>query len=204
MSRIVVLCEGGTEELAVRHFLARQWKSEDLGSVGLKGINLDGKLEKAGKFANGYLDDQDVLAVITLVDLQGMARVTHQPNDSLEVKIQRARQWLSAQVNHARANQFLPHVCVHQTEAWILAEGYALAARLNDSGIEPDPRAEFKDFQNPPSSRLNELFLRIKKRRYNKTIDGTPLFAAMRFEPVYNSCRYFRAFYDDLRAAGRR
>lgn len=78
------------------------------------------------------------------------------------------------------------------------------ATRLNDPGIEPDPDAELKGFQNPPSERLNKLFLRIKSRRYNKVRDGTPLFSEMEFTPVYNSCRYFRGFYDDLTAVGRR
>jgi len=139
--------------------------------------------------------------VFVLVDLQGMNRVAHQPQDNLERKIQRVRKWLSAQVNHTRADQFFPHVCIHQTEAWILAEG-PLAARLNDQGIEPDPNAEVKNFQNPPSNRLNELFLRNKRRRYSKIIDGSHLFSKMQFAPIYNSCRYFRAFYGDLGTAG--
>jgi hypothetical protein len=202
VSRIVVLCEGDTEDLAVRHFVARQWKSDGLEFVGLLRINLDGKLQNIGKFANRYLDDQDVRAVFTLIDLQGMSRVDHKLQDDLKVKIQRVRNWLLAQVNHFRANQFSPHVCVHQTEAWILAEGRALAERLQDPRIEPEPSAELKDFQNPPSDRINTLFLRSKKRRYNKIADGTPLFKAMQFTPVYNSCRYFQAFYDDLKSAG--
>jgi hypothetical protein len=204
VSKIVVLCEGDTEELAIRHFIAPQWVSEGFGSVGLKSINLDGKLERVGKFAGGYLDDQEVLAVFTLVDLQGMTKVAHQHEDSLETKIQRVGDWLRAQVNHARASQFFCHVCVHQTEAWILAEGHALAARLGNPNIKPDSNAELKNFQNPPSERLNELFLRIKKRRYNKKADGTPVFKTMGFQPVYNSCQYFRGLYDDLKAVGQR
>jgi len=160
-----VLCEGNTEELAVRHFIARQWQADNLGSVGLKRIDLDGKLGNVGKFARLYLDEQDVLAVFTLVDLQGMTRVDHHPGDKLETKIERVREWLREQVNHARADRFFPHICVHQTEAWILAEGQALAARLKGSGIAPDPNAELKDFQNPPSNRLNKLFLRFTESR---------------------------------------
>jgi hypothetical protein len=200
VSRIVVLCEGDTEEMAVRHFIARKWQADGFGSVGLKRVSLDGKPEKAGSIANRYLDEEDVLAVFTLVDLQGMTRVVHSPDDKLEAKVERVREWLRGQVTQARARRFFPHICVHQTEAWILAEGRALARRLKDPGIEPDPNAEFKDFQKPPSDRLNELFLRKASRRYNKISDGQPLFAAMQFEPVYNSCTHFRAFYDDLRA----
>ncbi len=32
----MILCEGDTEELAVRHSVARQWRFERLESVGLK------------------------------------------------------------------------------------------------------------------------------------------------------------------------
>jgi hypothetical protein len=200
VSEIVLVCEGKAEELAVRYFIARQWQADDLGSVGLKRINLHGKLENLGKFARLCLDEQDVLDVFTLVDLQGMTRVVHPPDDNLEAKVERVRQWLRAQVTHPRAGQFFPHICVHQTEAWILAEGHALARRLKDPGIESDPDAEQEDFQNPPSERLNQLFLRKRSSRYNKISDGRPLFAAMQFEPVYNSCPHFRAFYDDLHA----
>lgn len=200
MGGIVVLCEGDTERLAVRVFVARQWRADGLGSIGLKPVRLAGKPEKIGDFANAYLDEPDVLAVFTLIDLQGMTRVVHPPRDNLEAKVERVQKWLREQVTHARASQFFPHICVHEVEAWILAEGKALAARLKDRSIQPDPDAERKDFQNPPSERLNELFLRKASRRYNKISDGQPLFAAMQFEPVYNSCRHFRAFYDDLRA----
>jgi hypothetical protein len=200
VSRIVVLCEGETEELALRFFIHRQWISDGLEAVGLDSRNLEGKIQSAGKFACGYLDEQEVLAVFTLVDLQGMTRVSHQSSDSLGVKIQRVQEWLRAQVNHVRKGQFRPHVCVHETEAWILAEGEALAARLRYSGLNPDPNAELKNFENPPSKRLNELFLRHKSERYKKKIDGTPLFKAMKFEPVYASCKNFQAFYDDLKS----
>ena len=204
MSRIIVLCEGDTEELAVRHFVARQWKSDGFGPVGLQHHNLKGKTQNAGKIARLYLDEREVLAVFTLVDLQGTIQVVHQTQDGLDAKVQRVRTWLRGQVTHSRASQFFPHVCVHQIEAWILAEGRQLAERLGDSQIGPDGDAELKDFQNPPSKRLNELFLRCKSRRYNKKADGTPLFKAMQFGAVYKSCQYFREFYDDLKAVGQR
>jgi len=199
-----VLCEGESEEIALRCFIARQWESDGLASVGLRGINLSGKIQNAGKFANLYLDDNEILAVFTLVDLQGTTQVIHQPQDGLAEKVQRVREWLRGQVDHVRANQFFPHICVHQIEAWILAEGNALRARLRDLEIQADPKAELKNFQNTPSRRLNELFLRSKSTRYNKKIDGTPLFKAMAFEPVYTCCSYFRAFYDDLKAVAQR
>jgi hypothetical protein len=201
--RIVVLCEGKTEELAVRYFVARQWEADGLASVGLDRIDLRGHLERVGVFTRNYLDERDVLAVFTLVDLQGMTLVSHPPNDELDAKVRRVQGWLHNQAQqHIRARDFFAHVSVHQVEAWILAEGAALSQRLREPSIAPDPDAELKDFQNPPSERISGLFLRSKeKRRYQKIEDGEPLFSKMDFQPVYDSCRYFRKFYDDLKAA---
>ena len=60
------------------------------------------------------------------------------------------------------------------------------------------------NFQNPPSKQMNELFLRSKGRHYQKIEDGEPLFSQMEFPPVYDSCPYFRKFYDDLSKTARR
>ena len=200
----MILCEGDTEELAVNYFVRRQWRDEGLQGVGLKPVNLYGKLEEAGRFAADYLDDGEVLSVFALIDLLRMNRVKHQANDPLDAKVERVRSWLRSQVHHhRRAQDFFPHVSVHEVEAWILAEGTALSQRLQDPSIRPDPQAEWKNFQKPPKKRIGELFWRNKKTRYRETFDGQPLFSNMSFQPVYDSCPYFRKFYDDLRAAGR-
>jgi len=95
--RIVVLCEGKTEERAVRLFVARQWAEDGLSAVGLDRVDLRGHLDKAATFARNYLDEPDVLAVFTLVDLYGMTLVTHPPNDDLEAKVRRVQNWLRSQ-----------------------------------------------------------------------------------------------------------
>ncbi|HXJ93427.1 MAG TPA: DUF4276 family protein [Terriglobia bacterium] len=175
MSKIVILCEGKTEELAVRHLVARQWKADNLAAVGLSTINLRAKVKDAGKSARVELDKKEVVAVFTLIDLYGMKQVTHPSNDALEQKVERVREWLRAQIDHPRADRFFPHVSVHETEAWILAEGHALAARLKDTSIKPDPNAESKNFQRPPSTRLNELFQRRRQQPYHKRLLTAPL-----------------------------
>jgi len=200
--RIVLLCEGDTEELAVRNFIARQWQSDGFGSIGLHTVNLNSKHQDGPTKAALYLDEPEVLAVFTLVDLQGMNRVDHSHHDSLETKVTRVRDWFRARLEHSRANDFFPHICVHETEAWVLAEGAALANRLDDAGIGPDPGAETKNFQHPPKRRINDLFMSHKGDRYQKIRDGRPLFAALQFDPIYRTCKYFRTFYDDLTRVG--
>ena len=199
-----MLCEGRTEELALEHFIARQWKADGFGSVGLGHRDLGGNLNKVGPFACNSLDRGDVLAVFTLVDLYKMSRVIQPSDDELEAKVDRVRSWLRTQVErHPGARDFFPHVSVYEVEAWILAEGAALSQRLQDPSIRPDPQAESKDFQKPPKKRIGELFWRNRKTRYREILDGRPLFSRMEFQSVYDSCPYFRRFYDDLKTAAR-
>jgi hypothetical protein len=202
--RIVVLFEGKTEERAVRFFVARQWTVDGLSSVGLDRVDLRGHLDRVALFARNYLDEPYVLAVFTVIDLYGMTLVTHPANDDINAKVLRVQNWLRNQVGqHARALDFKPHVSVHEDKAWILAEGAALANRLRNPKIKPDPQAETKNFQNPPSKRMSDFFLKNKGRHYQKIEDGEPLFSKLKFQPVYESCHYFRNFYDDLKSVGR-
>jgi hypothetical protein len=202
--RIVILCEGKTEELAVRHFISRQWEANGLASIGLDSKNLRGSLDKVASIARNYLDEPGILAVFTVIDLYRMNRVRHSVNDELETKVRRVQAWLRDQLGrHPRESDFRPHVSVHEVEAWVLAEGNALAKKLRDPTIGPDPNAEEKNFQHPPHERLRDLFRRKLDKRYQKIEDGEPLFSKMQFQPVYETCRYFREFYDDLKAAPR-
>lgn len=136
-----------------------------------------------------FLQEEQVAAVFTLIDLYGMDRVQHLSTDMLEGRVEKVRGWLRGQVHCDRSPDFFPHIAVHETEAWILAEGSALARRLSDPGIHSDRDAESRDFQKPPHERINDLFLSRKHGdRYQKIRDGRPLFATMEFEPVYRSC----------------
>lgn len=177
--RIVVLCEGDTEELAVRHFISRQWVLDGLNPVGLHRDNMNGDLRAIGAKTRLYLDEGDVIGVFTLVDLYGMDRVQHSVEDNLDTKVRRVQDWMKAQITHARSAHFYPHVSVHEIEAWILAEGAALAKRVGDQRIMADPDAELKNFQYPPSKRLNDMFVSRRKTRYHKIMDGRPLFSGL-------------------------
>lgn len=197
---IVILCEGETEEIAVEHFMRRQWEADGLKTIGLRKINLQGKLEDVFEYVPRYRRDSQVVAVFSLIDLYGMNRVNHNPDDELSQKVIRVKRWLQ---DSLEPSFFYPHLSVHEIEAWLLAEGDCIAQRLKDSKVVADKNAESKNFDNPPSKRIDTLFK--SKRRgdgYHKKIDGLPLFKCLPFQPVYDSCKYFREFYDNLKATG--
>ncbi len=202
--RIVILCEGDTEEIAVKHFIHRQWDAEGLRAIGLHPINIGGKLEDVFAYVPRYRRDPQVIAVFTLVDLYGMNRVQHDSQDTLADKVARVKAWLRGNLGSVYTDFFYPHVSVHEVEAWLLAEGECLAKRLKDAKIQPNPNAEIQNFDNHPSKRIDNLFkLHRHNDGYHKINDGTALFKCLTFGSVYKTCQYFREFYDELRSVGR-
>jgi hypothetical protein len=201
--RIVILCEGDTEEIAIKHFIRRQWEADGLRAIGLHPINLNGKLEEVFAYVPRYRRDSQVIAAFTLIDLYGMNRVQQGSQDSLAVKVARIKTWLRKDFGVDYMDFFYPHVSVHEVEAWLLAEGECLAKRLKDAKIQPNPNAETQNFDNPPAKRIDNLFKHHRRNDgYHKINDGNTLFKCLQFGPVYKSCQYFREFYDELRSVG--
>jgi hypothetical protein len=201
--RIVILCEGDTEEIAVRYFIGRQWETDGLRAVGLHTINLAGKLEDVFAYVPRYRRDPRVTAVFTLIDLYGMNRVQYEVYAELDEKVAQARAWLQDNWGETYKDFFFPHLSVHEVEAWLLAEGDCLARRLKDPGTRPNQHAETLNFLDPPSKRVDRLFRDRRGDGYHKINDGTPLFKCLQFQPIYETCRHFREFYDDLTRVGR-
>ena len=203
-SRIIILCEGKTEKIAITTFIARRWEKDGLKSIGLHPINLEGKIKDISKRLKHYANDEKVIAVFTLIDLQGTENfdgIKYKSTDNLPIKVNKLKNWLKKLVDKKfkkqLQNKYFPHIAVHQIESWILAEGKTLGEYLKIS-LEPDPKAEEKNFQNPPVKRINKLFKKSHFRReYKKIIDGKSLFKKMDFDTV-NECSYFESFYNAL------
>ena len=202
--RIVILCEGETEVLAVKHFIQRQWEKDGLKSIGLQTDDLRAKLDDVYTKVPLHLKNPKVIAVFTLIDLYEMKRVIYGRYDPLNDKVEKAKKWLKNDYPKDILERFFPHLSVYEVEAWILGEGDALKKRLKDPEISPENNAEEKNDQNPPKARLNKIFRKHGRRDGFKEIrDGTPLFKVLNFEKVYKSCPYFRNFYDELKKIGK-
>lgn len=199
-----MLCEGDSEELATCHFLRRQFAVDCLVGIGLHPINLAAKLEDVFVKTRLFRSDRRVLAVFTLIDLYGMNRVRLHDAASLDDKVEVARDWLRSGVGNVDSRFFYPHLCVHEIEAWFLAEGQSLAKRLKHSSVQPLANAEELDFAKPPKVRVNELFRKHLGRNYHEVRDGTALFKGLAHDAVYRSCRHYREFYDELCEVARR
>lgn len=128
--RIVILCEGDTEVIAVKSFLRPQLDRDGLKSIGLPLINLKAKFGDIADKTERSKKDARVVAVFTLIDLYGLRGPSYPKAVSVAQKRSIARDWLQSQVPSVDAEFFHPHFAVHDIEAWLLAEGTALGSRL--------------------------------------------------------------------------
>ncbi len=89
------------------------------------------------------------------------------------------------------------HVAMHDIEAWILCDRSRLANKLllDEQRLSRD--AEAIDLDSPPKVVLHQLF-RQAGRAYRETAEGVDLLANLSIARVYQRCRYFKAFLDDL------
>lgn len=201
--KIVVLCEGNTEEIALRNFIGPRFDSDGFRSIGLRSHNLEAKIEDIFDLAPRYRKDRGVIAVFTLLDLYGLNRVSFPKDATLQQKVDAAKRWLRSNTLGVDAEFFHPHLSVHETEAWLLAEGASLGERAGVK-LKPAPNAEEINFDQPPSKRVNDCFSKRRDGGYRKITDAPPLFKRLAFDPVHKTCRYFREFYDDLASVARR
>ena len=190
--RIYILCEGDTEENAIKYFIRPQW--DKMGE--LKSVALDSKTIKPKdihKQTKQLIENGDCDAVFLLFDLYGFP----QELKGLDYKEKQEYivQKLKTESNYH--DLFFPHLAVHEIEAWVLADGDTLTAYFRNK-ISGENNAEEKNFQNNPSKRLNDLFNKYKHTRYYKNSDSSALFRKLNFTSVYNNCPYFRLFYDEL------
>ena len=120
--RIVILCEGDTELNAVRYFIRPQWERDNLQTVGLKAVNLNGQTESVFKLTPKFSEEEQTKAIFTIVDLYGLKRNMYNPQDNLSTKINKLKHWLEDKFEDSVLIKYHPHLAVHETEAWFLTE----------------------------------------------------------------------------------
>ena len=208
--RIIILCEGDTEVAAVDKFIKPYWQNNDqLKNVGLKAVNLSANYDKIRNYVDKYSSEHHTVAVFTLIDLYGFNRVDFSRMDDYSEKHIKAKEWICKECEEQR--KLHVHFSVHETEALFYASNDILCSYLGFS-IPISTKPEEINFEKSPSKRLNGLFVKHKKRRYNKgggfTDDDTRLFEKMAeenvLEDICGKCPYFRSFINDLENTAKR
>ncbi len=185
--KFLLFCEGETEERGLPAFLKRYLDTHLEQRVGMKAVKFRGwsdLYKNAKRKAHLRLKEDDVIAVISLLDLYGP---TFFPGDvtSAGDRCSWAKNHIEKLVDHAQFYQFF---AVHEVEAWLLS---------NPNLFPPDVRKGFPgsisnpetvNFDEPPAKLLDRLYKEKTRRGYKKVTYGKQLFSKLDVDVAKGKC----------------
>ncbi len=199
--KFVLFVEGHTEQKAVPEFLKR-WLDPRLNRpVGVSPVRFQGWSElvkDAPTKAAMYLSSNDVIAVISLLDLYGPTIYPH-GSTSAAKRLAWGKQHLEQKVNQSNYRHFF---AVHETEAWLLSD-----PELFSPGIRrhvPDSPPETVNFNEPPAKLLDRIYEKETRRRYKKVTYGKDLFKKLEPDTAYHKCPQLKALLDEMLAMAKK
>ncbi|KOX22071.1 DUF4276 family protein [Nocardiopsis sp. NRRL B-16309] len=212
MRRLHILCEGQTEEQLTKETLAPYFARADtyvscsvittkrttIGGDAKGGV---GRWSALQREIRGLLHDPSITVLTTLVDYYGA------PSDTPGMAT-RTTGSPQAQVEHVEAamaqtiddGRFLPHLVMHETEAWVLACPEVLGELSGEQKLPERVRALTARAGGPeaindgpdtaPSKRLRALM-----PGYRKTVDGPDAICLTGIDEVRRQCPHADAWF---------
>jgi hypothetical protein len=206
MRRLHILVEGPTEEVIVSNVIGPYFSSED---VYVTPSILKTKLPAGGSpaYTGGVtswakivrdirllLGDSSITVLTTLIDYYrfpddapGMA---DRPIGSPYVRVEHVERALADTVESRR---FLPHLVLHEIEAWVLVDCLRLADLLGNPSEatrlaqivagESGPEMVNDGTETAPSKRIKSIY-----PKYGKTLDGPLIIADIGLDEIRRQC----------------
>ena len=199
--KFILFVEGPTEAKALPAFFKRWLDPKLKQPVGIQAVHFDGSAEliaqapsRAHKALNA--SSQDVIAVIALLDLSGLALSLPGGFTEAEEKATWAKQQMESRVKDTRFRQFF---AVHELEAWLLSDVTIFPKGLQGTFPEKVEQPEKVNFNEPPSKLLGRLYQKMNKK-YKKPVDGKALFDDLNPATAYQKCPSLKVLLDEMLA----
>lgn len=217
MKRLLVLVEGQTEETFVRDVLDPHLHA--FGIVAIGTILKTKRPKSGGPFRGGVtstaqvtadlgrlLGDPNAVAVTAVIDYYGLPTdfpgMSTRPPGEPRARVEHVERAWAQTVNHRR---FIPHLVLHEYEAWIYSDPSACAWVFDDPRLpaelakicqragEPERIDEHPD--QAPSRRLTRAF-----PRYRKPLHGPMAVQAIGLAKVRAECPHAAAWLERIEA----
>ncbi|GIH73015.1 DUF4276 family protein [Sphaerimonospora thailandensis] len=212
MRRLHNLCEGQTEETVVREIIEPYFESTDVFVTRsifttkrpAGGTYFKGGLSNWGKLASEIrllLRDSSITVLTTLLDYYGLPAdvpgMATRPSSSPYDRVAYVERAMAEAIDDPR---FLPHLVLHEIEAWVLLGHEALGELTGDAVLAYAAQAIVTEAlgaelvndgaETSPSKRLLRLY-----PRYRKTSDGPLVIAEVGIEAIRKSCPHADAWF---------
>jgi hypothetical protein len=213
--RLHVLVEGQTEEAVARNVIAPFFTSGEShvtfsicptsrpasGPAFKGGISAWAKLQPV---LRNLLRDTSITVLTTLIDYYGFPKdgpgMLQRPRGTARRRVEHVEQALSAAIGDHR---FLPHLALHEIEAWVLADCGRLGEFMGDSGPAAGlqrlvtqaggPEQVNDGAETAPSKRILKAY-----PRYVKTADGPQIMTAAGLPAIRAACPHADAWLAKL------
>lgn len=200
--KLVILCEGETEEAVLEDFLNPFCQQFD----GVQIINTRGAGRLKAEFkhlAERELQTNDETVVVCLIDLYqapfSYPRAITESATPHEAQFGYIKQYMEERIAPAYRQRFFAFPVVMEIETWLLADDEG----LNDY-FKPQKSQRISSYPTPesishPARELELIWKRHKKPDFSKTRHGTRLFKLVNAERVYeDNCPHFEIFINQL------
>jgi hypothetical protein len=221
MRKLHILVEGQTEEVVVNEVIKPYLSSDDLnvttsilttkrpagGPAYKGGVTSWGKISRE---IQRLLDDTSTTLLTTLIDYYGFPGdapgMQTRPHGSPYERVEHVERAIVEAVNNGR---FLPHLVLHEIEAWVLSDCQRLgdlmgdpsgATRLaRDVDSEPSPEMVNDGTETAPSKRIIDVY-----PQYVKTFDGPMVIADAGLSLIRRRCPHANRWLTNVEAALKR
>jgi Domain of unknown function (DUF4276) len=206
MRKLHILVEGQTEEVIVNNVIGPYFLSEDVyvtASILKTKLPAGVRPAYAGGVTNWakilreirlLLGDSSVTMLTTLIDYYGFPDdapgMADRPIGSSYARVEHVESALADAVDSRR---FLPHLVLHEIEAWVLADCSRLADLLGNPSeaarlaqlvaTESSPEMVNDGIDTAPSKRIKGIY-----PRYSKTLDGPLVIADIGLDEIRRQC----------------
>jgi len=195
--KFLLFCEGATEKKALPSFLKRCLDSHLSQPVGITPVKFEGWRDLYGgvkKKSHLRLQEKDVIAVISLLDLYGPTFYPEHLKAS-DKKHDWAKKHIEDIVGHERFKQFF---AVHEVEAWLLSKPDLFPNEIRSGLPGKIAKPETVNFDEPPAKLLDRLYQDRLKRSYKKVVHGKELFDKLSPDTVRSKCPRFAMMLDEM------
>lgn len=200
--RLVILCEGYTEEAILKDFLAPYCTRFDEVKI----INAKGSSNLIGGYktlAETEIQARSDVIVFCLIDVYKAPftypKTVHQSAEPFLEQYAYIKQYMEEKIAPEFQENFFAFPVMMDIETWLLAD----VEGLNDY-FKPRQAQRLSVYSSPetvthPAKEIEKIWHRFKNRSYDKVLQGTRLFRRVQAERVYDdNCPHFEAIVNKL------
>lgn len=203
--RLVILCEGHTEDRVIKDFFAPYCPKFSRIDV----INTKGSGNLANEFevlADLELEDDPQVYVFCLIDLLNVPFTfppyVHEANDPHSEKFKWLQIYMRGKITESKRDRFFAFPVVMEPETWLLADEQALNDYFRPPTSNPIKCPHAPEEIEEPTAMLSGWIRQFRPHDYSykKMIHGSALFRLTNAQRVYDdNCPHFKLLIDELK-----